>query len=74
MSETLHTDPRPEEILPAVDEKNIAGFQHAEDVHDSVKEKDLVRQAADRAEIYEHQLTTWQAFKTYKAVSRDGAS
>ena len=49
------------DIAPDVDEKDVMPPQHEES-------KDILRQEADRAEEFEHQLSTWQSVKAYRAV------
>lgn len=69
MSTVIMESPNARDIVPTVDEKNIADLHHLDDVGRTVDDKNLLREEADRAEVYEHNLSTWQAFKSYKAVS-----
>lgn len=47
--------------------------EHVEDGVEQVKHEILVEDA-NKAEHFEHEMTTWQAFKIYKSVSPRGPS
>lgn len=66
---STHVNELQDGIVPAEDVKNLSDIQQVDDVARITDEKNFMREEADRAEVYEHNLSTFQAFKTYKAVS-----